>query len=487
VDIAFTRLLGVSILAALLATACDGGRGPLAPPRTDPVELGAVTFTPNPRMVTAAVAHVGCSGPVAAVQVFYAGPAVAGLDYGSTPRIPASVCPVDVNVLGLLASTHYSTVTTVWGQGGEVRRVVGPDVVTDSLPASLPQITTQAFGVPPVGLTAFAVFTSSLAPPTCALIVDSIGRVRWYVVASNGFITDLQPQPNRHFTLSQRVAGASQAYDELDVAGNVLRSWTASGAYGTDNHELRLTSRGTGILLGFDVKTIDLTAFGGSPTAQVVGNVLEEVDSAGQTPFVWNAFDHFSITDIDPSISLATPTVDWNHGNAIEVDQDGNYLVSFRHESEITKIDSRTGNVIWRWGGVKNQFTFTGDTLMFSFQHGIRRLRNGHYILFDNGDTHNPPFSRAVEYVLDQNAKVATLVWSYRPSPDIFSPFIGFAQRLANANTLVTFGPQGTLHEVLPSGQLAWQLSLPPGNWIYRAYRIRSIYEPDLVDESLTP
>jgi len=438
-------------------------------------------------MVTAAVAHVECSGSIAAVQVFYAGPAVAGLDYGSTPRFPVSACPIDVNVLGLLAATDYSTVITVWGRGGDFQTVVGPDFGTDSLPSGLPQITTQALGDPPVGLTVFAVFTSSLTPPTCALIVDSIGRVRWYVVKSNGFITDLEPQPNGHYTLSLHITGASQAYDELDVAGNVLRSWTADGGYATDNHELRLTRRGTGILLGFDVRTMDLTGLGGSPATQVIGNVLEEVDPAGQIRFVWNAFDHFSITDVDPSLSLTTPTLDWNHGNAIEVDQDGNYLVSFRHESEITKIDSRTGNVIWRWGGVKNQFTFAGDTLMFSFQHGIRRLWNGHYILFDNGNTHNPPFSRAVEYVLDQDAKTATLVWSYRPGPDIFSPFIGFAQRLANANTLVTFGPQGTLHEVLPSGQLAWKLTLPPGNWIYRAYRIRTIYEPYLVDEPLTP
>src|SRR2546422_11513524 len=36
-------------------------------------------------------------------------------------------------------------------------------------------------------------------------------------------------------------------------------------------------------------------------------------------------------------------------------------------------------------------------------------FRSGNYILFDNGNTHNPPFSRAVEYRLDQSAKTATL------------------------------------------------------------------------------
>src|SRR2546422_8868367 len=114
-------------------------------------------------------------------------------------------------------------------------------------------------------------------------------------------------------------------------------------------------------------------------------------------------------------------------------------------------------------------------------------FRSGNYILFDNGNTHNPPFSRAVEYRLDQSAKTATLVWSYRPNPDIFSFALGFAQRLRDGNTLTTFGVLGTVHEVTPLGQVAWKLTLPPGDWIYRAYRIRSLYEPYLVDESSTP
>ncbi len=309
-------------------------------------------------------------------------------------------------------------------------------------------------------------------------------------------MVDLQPQPNGRLALALGVPDSlspnpstpyfDYEYDELDIPGNLLRRWLTA-TYSTDPHDFRLTSQRTGVLLGLDYRTMDLSAYGGSSTAQVAGNVLQEVDTAGQVLFQWNAFDHFSITDVDPSISLTSSFVDWTHGNAIEIDQDGNYLVSFRHFSEITKIHSRTGQVVWRLGGLRNEFQFIRDSLMFSFQHGIRRLANGNYILFDNGNTHNPPFSRAVEYSLDQSAKTATLVWSYRPNPDIFSFALGFAQRLADGNTLTTFGVLGTVHEVTPLGQLAWKLTLPPGDWIYRAYRIRSLYEPYLVDESPTP
>src|SRR5207302_6163468 len=137
------------------------------------------------------------------------------------------------------------------------------------------------------------------------------------------------------------------------------------------------------------------------------------------------------------------------------------------------------GVVMWRMGGVRNEFRFDADSQKFSLSHGLRRLPNGHLLLFDNG-TGARLLSRAVEYSVNEATKTATLVWSYRPSPDIYTPFLGFAQRLTNGNTLVTFGPNGVLQEVSPTSNLVWELTLPKGLWIYRAYRIRSLYDPSL-------
>ena len=476
----------------LAMAACDSGTTVLAPHGTavmrtdrtqtthDPVSVRAVAFAPSSLMVTAAIARVECSGAIRALQVSYD----AATDTGSTPRFSVSSCPVEVDVLGLLPSTEYRTHITAWGDHDEARVLDGPALVTGPLPPGLPAVSTHGKGRQRAGLTAFAVFPPSQVP-SYALIVDSEGRVRWYLIDPHRFLIDLQPQPNGHYTLSATPTQLSSEFEELDIAGNSLRRWRDLGGFLTDVHELRLVDRGTALLLGDANRTIDLTVYGGSPTAVVGGNVLERVDSAGRLLFVWNAFDHLSITDIDPLVSLKTAFVDWNHGNAIEVDGDGNYLVSFRDLSEIVKIDSGTGDVKWRWGGVKNQFQFYRDTLRFSFQHGIRRLRNGNYILFDNGNARAPRYSRAVEYALDQTKRTATLVWSYRPSPDIFSPFLGFAQRLTDGNTLVTFGPQGTVHEVSQSGQLIWELTVASRNSIYRAYRIRSLYDPRLVEEPM--
>jgi hypothetical protein len=494
VHVSTSRLLSFSILALLASTACDARKSILDPNsivRTalgddlqDPMKLGAVTFRANPSMATAATAYVECSGVVAALQVVYDAPSV---DNGRTQRLPTSSCPAEVNLLGLLPSEPYHTRVIAWGKNDHDESVVhGPILTTPSLPAALPRVTTQMLGTAYPGLTVLTVFSLNSRVPSYALIVDSIGRIRWYLADSTHSLFNLQPQPNGHYALATTPSTRISGIDELDIAGHRLRLWTARGGYATDVHELRLLNPGTALLLGGAGGRRDLTAYGGSSTALLEWQLLERVDSLGRLDFLWSASDHLGISEIDPSIPLNTPIVDWTHGNAIEVDNDSNYLVSFRNLSEVTKINSRTGEVIWRWGGLKNEFQFIGDTLKFAFQHAVRRLANGNYILFDNGNTHKPPFSRAVEYRLDQRAKTATLVWSYRPRPDIFSGFFGFAQRLANGNTLVTFGPQGSVHEVSASGHLVWKLTAPSGYAVYRAYRIRSLYDPVLVDESRT-
>jgi hypothetical protein len=141
---------------------------------------------------------------------------------------------------------------------------------------------------------------------------------------------------------------------------------------------------------------------------------------------------------------------------------------------EITKINRQTGDIIWRLGGENNQFTFTNDPIRFSYQHGIRRLTNGNIILYDNGNYHTPPFSRAIEYSLDEVNMKATLKWQYRNNPDIYALAMGFAQRLENNNTLISWGFHGTtLTEVKYDGTKVLQMSLPQGVVTYRAFKYK--------------
>ena len=73
-------------------------------------------------------------------------------------------------------------------------------------------------------------------------------------------------------------------------------------------------------------------------------------------------------------------------------------------------------------------------------QHDVRRLENGNISLFDNGITHNPPISRALEYQINEEEKTAELVWEYIHPDSIVGFSMGSVQRLPNNNTLINWG-----------------------------------------------
>ena len=163
------------------------------------------------------------------------------------------------------------------------------------------------------------------------------------------------------------------------------------------------------------------------------------------------------------------------------LDANGNILYSIRHTSSIPSISRQTGNVNWILGGKRDQFTYINEHSSnaqnyFSYQHDIRVLPNGNITLFDNGTQHSPPYSRGVEYNLDEQNKTATLVWEFRHSPDFFAGANGSMQRLANGTTIIGWGYaslSGTplFTEVHPDNNIALEFSMPPGHRSFRALK----------------
>jgi hypothetical protein len=177
-----------------------------------------------------------------------------------------------------------------------------------------------------------------------------------------------------------------------------------------------------------------------------------------------------------------TSQLDFDHANSIELDPRGDYVVSFAAVTQVVKMDHATGALRWRFGGRLNQFTLVGDPLGgFGIQHDVRLLPNGHLLLFDNGNFHNPPESRAVEYRLDTLAMTATLVWESRHAPPLYAPFVGSVQRFQNGHTLIGYGAADLMTEVSEDGTVAWEGRLDvAGQAITVFYRVREL--PSLYD-----
>jgi hypothetical protein len=168
--------------------------------------------------------------------------------------------------------------------------------------------------------------------------------------------------------------------------------------------------------------------------------------------------------------------INWTHGNALDLDSDGNLLVSFRNLSEVTKIDTHTGAVIWRMGGSQNQITFENVSMpAFVHQHGLRAVGAGQVILLDN--LGEPLASRAERYQVDDAHRTARLTGSYGAPAGLIALIGGSTQALPNGHTLVSFGNGGGVEEYDAFGEVAWSIGGKPG-YIFRATRIRSLYQP---------
>ena len=275
--------------------------------------------------------------------------------------------------------------------------------------------------------------------------------------------------------LSYRLADPFYRFYEMDSSYTITREITAKNGYGTDEHELQILPNGNVLLIALEYKTVDMSKLmsGGNANATIIGNNIQEIDPSGKVVFEWKCWDNLNILDAVHE-NLTAQTIDYIHMNAISVDSDSNIVISSRHLSEITKIDRKTGAIMWRLGGKHNQFTFINDPYNGpSYQHDIRALGNGHYSMMDNGNFHSSSFSRAVEYEIDTVAKTATLVWQYRHTPDRYTWWMGNVQRLPNGNTLINWADQSLpkLTEVTSGGIKVMELGFVNAAHSYRVFK----------------
>jgi hypothetical protein len=344
----------------------------------------------------------------------------------------------------------------------------------DSLPSDFPEYTVN-YNNPAEGYVFFAPFVWPFNYSTYLIISDNYGVPVFYRKMPI-IVFDFQKQPNGNLTYFDTDAGL---YREMNNKYEIIDSYSMKNGYATDIHELRILDNGHSLMFAYDPQPVrmDSIVMGGDSDAVVIGLVLQELDENKNVVFQWRSWDHFKITDAAYDINLRDSVIDYVHGNAIEVDYDGNILLSSRHMDEITKINRTTGAIIWRWGGVhckNNQFTFINDSIGFSHQHHIRRLPNGNYTLFDNGNLHSPPFSRAVEYQMDEPNKLVTLIWEYRNAPVTYTDAMGSTERLGNHNTVIGWGSNNAppnISEVGPDGTQKLSFTFSGATYCYRAFK----------------
>jgi len=250
-----------------------------------------------------------------------------------------------------------------------------------------------------------------------------------------------------------------------------------------DVHDFVITPQNTALMTIYHRRPLDLTPVGGPAEGKIWDGIVQELDiRTGRVLFEWHSYPEVAIKEsyaISPKRSRGkkAPPYDYFHLNSIDVDTDGNLLLSARNTQAVYKINRRTGKVMWRLGGKKSDFAL-GPGVRFAWQHDARRHADGTISIYDNGAA--PPvhkFSRVLVLDVNDKTKKATLLRSYRHPKKLLAPFEGNAQFLANGNILVGWGAWPYITEFDRSGRVLFDAyyghGKPPGKDAdsYRAYR----------------
>lgn len=322
---------------------------------------------------------------------------------------------------------------------------------------------------------------------TGPLILDSRGRALFEQRVPKGqSAVAFQVQRyhgQRVLTWSQRPAitggniYAGNPKQMVDVVMNdryqVVRKIQARGAGArTDLHDFILTPRDNALVLGYRFVNRDLRKYGGEQHGQVVDALVQIVSlKTGKTLFSWSAIDHVPLSD---SIVKAPKTGGWDyfHVNSVNLDTDGQLIVSARHTSTIYKIGHRKGQILWRLGGKRSSFKM-GTGAHFFFQHDARIHGSG-ISIFDNGASDfdkRETQSRVIFLKLDRRKRTATLARQilHPNKGGILARSQGNGQLLGGGHVFVGWGASPAFSEFGPTGKLLFDARVPSG--LYQSYR----------------
>jgi hypothetical protein len=262
-------------------------------------------------------------------------------------------------------------------------------------------------------------------------------------------------------------------YSIYDNSYRLIKDVRPGNGLSGDMHEFKITPHNTALMtLSHRVRV---------KSRNVLEGAFQEVDiRTGRVLFEWHSVGHVRLTESYYRLPRnPDKTYDYFHINTIEIDRDGNYLVSARNTHTIYKIDRRTGNIIWRLGGKRSDFEL-GRGVAFGWQHDVRRQKDGTLTMFDNEAA--PKLrkqSRGLVLRIDERRKTATVVRTFVHTPPLVSVDQGNMQKLPNGNFLVGWGHQPYVTEFGPHGKTLLDLRFGrSGADSYRAYRFGWVGRP---------
>ena len=265
----------------------------------------------------------------------------------------------------------------------------------------------------------------------------------------------------------------------------------------------------------------------------LLDDAIIEVSWDGKIIWEWKCSEHFDEIGFSKSAkrSLArSPNMlkvgdgfgDWMHLNSVsrlgpnrwsDAGDDRfhpeNLVWSSRQSNVLAIIDKRTGKIVWKTGpdyGRTGALRRLGNIIGPHHVHLVPKglPGEGNVLVFDNGGwagygTPNPGSRTGVNYANRASSRVIELdptsleiVWQYTAKEAghvvpifehrFYSSLVSSAQRLPNANTLITEGVDGRVFEITRDHEIVWEYVNPNpgehGSLVYRSYRVPYEWAP---------
>ncbi len=307
-----------------------------------------------------------------------------------------------------------------------------------------------------------------------AILADDYGVPIWWYRNKNGSPTDAKLLPDGNFGW----IGASTDAEEHRLDGSVVHAIMPPSPAGAimDNHEIQMLPNGDFVfIVDLPRGPVDLSAEGGSKTATVLDNIIEEVTPSGSLVWSWSALDHIRVSQTEPEwwqfYLVNSKPADPFHMNAIQQDNAGSgFLVSLRHLDAIIHVNKATGNITWKLGGtiLPQSLSFVGDPYgNFGGQHDVRQLPDRTITLHDNGTLKGRP-PRGVRYRIDTATRTATFIEQIMDPNVPSSGCCGSARKRPDGAWVMSWGENPIVTALNPGGQRLFRLTFK-GEFSYRA------------------
>jgi hypothetical protein len=256
-------------------------------------------------------------------------------------------------------------------------------------------------------------------------------------------------------------------YVILDRAYREVKRFGAGNGYDGDHHEFLITPQGTALITIYHKVPMDTSSMGGSANATVLDGIAQEIDiETGEVLFEWHSLKHVGLDE-----SYSSKPYDYFHINSVDVYDDDHLLISSRNTWTLYKVNRKTGEVVWRFGGKKSDFEM-GEGTRTAYQHDARWHGDGTLTVFDNGGgpwVHER--SRAIRVELDEDAMKASLLREYTHPGKLRSATQGSVQILEGGNVFVGRGSEPFFSEFSRDGELLFDAHFPAEGESYRAFR----------------